>query len=296
LPLEEVNKDSLIINSSGRYCVEINRQLNDEGYIFTLDFMEFLFLFDLPFQAETSFNKYVSELIKNRGKIVSLYCALADRESRTVLNGILDYRLTLDSFNTKKFVSPYDEEFFAPDILTYGNNEVFVDGGAYDGDSFETFSAASKKYEQAYLFEPDFEIYRRAEKKMSRNKNVTVCNYGLWSVTDELFFSSTGGMDGSLSKSGDIQVDVVSVDDFIKEKITHLKLDVEGAEEEALMGAANHLHIDRPKLAVAVYHKACDLWDLPALIEKLGGKFSFSIRHYSQTIDDSIVYAIPKNK
>lgn len=293
LSLREIDRDAIIINASGRYCVEINEQLLASGYEHIIDFMEFLWLYDLPFQAESGFRKYVSEAVSHRGQLASLYCALADDKSRDVLDGIVQFRLTLQSTPTKNITSTYSEEFFAKDVLSFGSDEVFVDGGAYDGDSFFRFKDMTGDFKHAYLFEPDGDICRRALENIGDDSRVSVCNYGLWSCTAELFFSSTGGMDGSLAESGEIKVEVVSVDEFINDKVSFMKLDVEGAEEEALNGAKKHIAENRPKMAVALYHRSCDLWELPSQIEKLGGRFEFSLRHYSQTIDDSIIYAIP---
>lgn len=292
-PLALIDESSVIINASGRYCVEIEDQLSLGGYKNILNLMEFLFLYDLPFQAQKGFRDYISEMISNRQKIVSLYLMLDDDRSRKVMDSLVLYRLTLDSKIVGRIASPYDEEFFAKDTLVFSRDEVFVDGGAYDGDSFLRFSKIAEGFRRAYLFEPDVEIARKAEQAVGNDHRVMVCGAGLYSETGELRFSNTGGMDGAISESGELRIKVVALDDFVKEPITHIKLDVEGAEEAALLGARNHMHQEHPKLAVAAYHKAGDLWDIPALIESLGGEYRFRIRHYSQTIDDSIYYALP---
>lgn len=293
LPLAAVPRDAAMINASGRYCVQINDQLRQQGYAWGIDLMEFLFLYDLPFQAEGRFRAYVSELIEHRFGVVSLYMLLADERSRAVLDGLTLFRLNLDSSIAGQQASPYVQEFFAEDVLRFGPNEVFVDGGAFDGDSFLRFAAMAPGFRKAYLFEPDTEICRRAEKTVGGDQRVAICNYGLWSSTRELRFSSTGAMDGAISEEGEIRVPVVSVDDFVSDKVTHIKLDVEGAEEEALRGASCTIGSSRPRMAIALYHRAADLWRLPAQIEALGGRYAYSIRHYSQTIDDTIVYALP---
>ena len=149
-------------------------------------------------------------------------------------------------------------------------------------------------FTRAYLFQPDAAIFKRITSTVGNDIRVVCCNAGLYSKTGELSFSSTGGMDGAISENGGESIQVVALDDFIDVPITHIKLDVEGAEEAALLGGQNHIRQDRPKLAIAAYHKAGDLWDIPTLIESLGGEYRFSIRHYSQTMDDSIIYALPQ--
>lgn len=293
LPLEAVDLNATIINASGRYCVEINEQLQRSGYGWCIDLMELLFLYDLPFQAEGRFRKYVTDTLDSRLRIATLYLMLADDFSRTVLDGLLHFRLTLDSAIAGKIASPYREEFFAEDLLSFAAGEVFVDGGAFDGDSYQHFAQMAPEFARAYLFEPDAAISQRAEQRVAGDPRVSVCNFGLWSRTKELRFSSTGGMDGAICDDGDIRIKVVAIDEFIHDKVTHIKLDVEGAEEEALLGGRLQIGNSRPKMAVALYHRAADLWKIPALIETLGGQYQYSIRHYSQTVDDSIVYAFP---
>ena len=293
LSLAAVPKDAVIINSSGRYCLQINEQLKLQGYLWGIDLMELLFLYDLPFQAEGQFRAYVRELVLHRSRVVSLYLLLADERSRTVLDGLTLFRLSLDSSMAGQHVEPYEQEFFAEDVLRFSPNEVFVDGGAFDGDSFLRFAAMAPNFRKAYLFEPDGKICKRAEQAIGHDPRVAICNYGLWSSNKELRFSSTGGMDGAINEDGEIRVPVVSVDDFVHDNVTHIKLDVEGAEEEALRGASRTISTNRPKMAIALYHRAADLWHLPAQIEALGGRYAYSIRHYSHTVDDTIVYALP---
>lgn len=293
LPLDAVPIDAVIINASGRYCVEINEQLRRSGYPWVIDLMELLFLYDLPFQAEGGFRRYVTDAVDNRLAIATLYLMLADDLSRAVLDGLALFRLTLDSAIAGKVASPYSQEFFAEDVLHFGSGEVFVDGGAFDGDSYLRFARLTPDFSKAYLFEPDAEICRRAEQQAAGDHRVAICNYGLWSTSGELRFSSTGGMDGAICEDGEIRVPVVAIDDFVRDDVTHIKLDVEGAEEQALLGGRRQIARSRPKMAVALYHRADDLWTLPALIETLGGRYQYSVRHYSQTVDDSILYARP---
>ncbi|HQC80783.1 MAG TPA: FkbM family methyltransferase [Accumulibacter sp.] len=293
LPLDAVPHDAVIINASGRYCAEINAQLRQANYPWAIDLMELLFLHNLPFQAECGFRSYVSDTVGSRLVILTLYLMLADDSSRAVLDGLVLFRLTLDSAIASKIASPYSQEFFAEDVLHFGSGEVFVDGGAFDGDSYRRFARLAPDFSKAYLFEPDAEICRRAEQEVAGDQRVAICNYGLWSTTGDLRFSGTGGMDGAICDDGEIRIPVVAIDDFVRDKVTHIKLDVEGAEEAALLGGRQRIGESRPKMAVALYHRADDLWKLPALIEALGGSYQYSIRHYSHTVDDSIVYALP---
>lgn len=292
-PLDAVAKDALIVNTSGRYCADINKQLSESGYHSSIDMMEFLFAFDLPFQAESNFRNYAITMHQSRFRIATLYLMLDDKMSRSVLDGLIDFRMTLDSTILSRITSPYREEFFAPDILQFSSEEVFVDGGAFDGDSFLRFLAMAPQFGRAYLFEPDEAICRRAIDSFGSDHRLAIHNAGLSSHSGEVRFSTTSGMDGAISEHGNTIIKVVSIDECVKEKVTHIKLDVEGSEEAALLGARNQIGKFRPKMAIALYHRAMDLWQLPKLIESFGGGYKYSIRHYSQTVDDSVIYALP---
>ena len=73
-----------------------------------------------------------------------------------------------------------------------------------------------------------------------------------------------------------------------------MKMDAEGAELAILRGAERFISMVRPKLAVSVYHKPADLWELPQFIGALDLNYDFYLRHYSQSITDTVVYAVPK--
>jgi len=101
-------------------------------------------------------------------------------------------------------------------------------------------------------------------------------------------------MDGAISNEGDYKIDVTSIDVEIKGSSTYIKLDIEGAEEDALRGAAVHLSQYQPQLAIACYHKASDLWNLTKTILELHSGYQIYLRHYSNFALETILYAIPR--
>jgi len=85
---------------------------------------------------------------------------------------------------------------------------------------------------------------------------------------------------------------VVSLDECILEPVTFIKMDIEGAEYEALEGAKHILKKDKPKLAVCLYHKKDDMWRIPYLIKSLVPEYRLYIRHYSNYEGETVLYAI----
>ena len=77
----------------------------------------------------------------------------------------------------------------------------------------------------------------------------------------------------------------------IKEKVTYVKMDIEGAELDALHGMEKMIKSDKPKLAISIYHKPEDLWEIPLYIYKLVPEYKFILRHHHHRIHETILYA-----
>lgn len=148
--------------------------------------------------------------------------------------------------------SLYKDGYFGYPKVALNENEVYVDGGAYIGDTAEEFISYAekeeKKYKHIYSFEPDENNCNLAKKNLHHYENVSVVPAGLWSKTTTLeFYSESGGeyIGSHLAeeKNGQtVSVPVVSLDEFFSGKPqdewpTIIKMDIEGSEKEALLGA-----------------------------------------------------------
>lgn len=90
--------------------------------------------------------------------------------------------------------------------------------------------------------------------------------------------------------------DVVSLDEDIHERVTFIKMDVEGVEMEALKGCQNHIKKDRPILAISLYHNVEDIYEIPLFINGIVEEYRFDIRHYTPYHGETVLYAIPKER
>ena len=77
-----------------------------------------------------------------------------------------------------------------------------------------------------------------------------------------------------------------------KEAPTFIKMDIEGAEKEAILGAENIIRIQKPKMAVSIYHKREDIWELPKLLLEMNPEYRFYLRHYSFRDAETVLYAV----
>lgn len=109
--------------------------------------------------------------------------------------------------------------------------------------------------------------------------------------------TEAGDVSVSNSKTGnckEIEVPVCALDDICKdENITFIKMDVEGSEYKALLGSKSIISSCRPKLAISIYHKPEDIWELPELILDMNKNYTFYLRHYSLAGEDTVLYVIP---
>ena len=175
------------------------------------------------------------------------------------------------------------DQYFPEGIIKFSENEVFVDGGAYTGDTLLAFiRKAEYKYSRCYAFEPEPENAARLNALAGRQsfRGVSVIAKGLWSKADTLLFAPAEGETGSaISETGSASIEVDTIDNLAPDA-TFIKLDVEGAELEALKGAAETIKRNRPKPAVCLYHKPGDLFEIPLLIKALAPEYRFYLRQH----------------
>jgi FkbM family methyltransferase len=194
--------------------------------------------------------------------------------------------------------------YFEPGIISLSPNEVFIDGGCFKG---ETALEFIRQAEQAgenvnfhiYSFEPDVPICKAAIENLKSYVNVDVIPKGLWNAETELKFFSDGGSGGSSFVLGQtsVSVPVTSLDAFFSGKPdgelpTFIKLDIEGAEREALLGSKTVIRKKHPKLAICVYHKPEDIYDLPRLINEIDPSYKCSLQQCADGTYDTVMYAV----
>jgi len=192
--------------------------------------------------------------------------------------------------------------YYEEGIITLGENEVFVDGGAYTGESVIPFiNRVNNRYDHVYAFEPDSVNYKKAVQALSVYPAVEVVQKGLWSVATELFFAENNvDRAASAFRSSDdagIRVPVTSLDAFFQGKSTSewptfIKMDIEGSEKEALLGAAEIIRQVKPKMAICAYHKLEDIYELPQTITNIRGDYRFCLRQHYAGAWDTVLYAV----
>ena len=213
----------------------------------------------------------------NRSSIEKAYSLLADDTSRSVFADIVNAKLT-GSYELLRRCETDRSEVFE-NILRLSQNERYVDLGAYDGDTITEFLAQTGGlYSKITAFEPDRKNRAKLEYKYSSLDGLKVCPYASWSENTTLHFSGNGGRMSCIDEDG-YDVEARAVDSVVM-SASYIKMDVEGAERETLLGCKRLLERCCPKLSVSAYHRAGDLFTLPLLIHELQPSYKIYLRHH----------------
>lgn len=236
-------------------------------------------------------------------KIDFLIISMHDKETA---DGCADFAVSagMKKENIALFRNYYEqtlvEKQYFEDFIKYDEGEVFVDAGVLNLDTSLRFAENCDRNNvsnyKIYAFEPDQDAYQKCVKIREEHpdKDITLYNSGLWSSDTVLGFKVDGwGGSRIANKNLTYQIEVASLDSMINEKVTYIKMDIEGAELEALKGSRNIIRQYKPKLAVCVYHKKEDIIEIPRYIKSLVPEYRLYLRHYSSCDFETVLYALP---
>lgn len=255
-----------------------------------------------------------------------------DEFSRFTYFSILNYRLSANprllqhcaiGHNTGS--SGYASYIFNRSFFQFSDEEVFVDGGAFDGDSVEQFLGAVRgRFRQIYAFEPSPDTARRCRQRIQQLQadylpelasRIQVVERGLWDKDATLLFNPTqygpretalascSPLAGHVIEAGMAQhlyapeeesgesftIHTTSIDATCEAPVSLIKLEVEGSELKALEGARRTIERHRPKMAISVYHKPEDLITLIDFVQQTGKGYRMSLRQHNPHVPDAMV-------
>lgn len=230
---------------------------------------------DVPVYGETLFCYEYYEKMKDEFK--HIYDILADDISKKTFNGIISYKLTGDIQHL--FNCETDESEPYQSFLKLGDNEIYLDLGAYRGDTVLSFCDRVKQWKKIIAVEPDKKTYSKLITATEHLDNINIHNINA-AVSDKCG-KALFGMNGSrgLSNSGKlIQTDILTVDS-LNAFPTFIKMDIEGAEAKAIKGAQKTISVCRPKMQIAAYHRSEDLIEIPKSVLSLRNDYKIYLRH-----------------
>ena len=273
----------VIISVAGPAASQIHKQLEAMGC-----FEKIIDYFYRPGE----FYDYYGYVKDNAAAFEALYRCLSDDKSREVLIGRINCIITGDLAFPAHLVDA--DQYFDKDIIRFKNDEVFLDAGAFDGQTSLEFANRAQGYRRILCMEPEEKNYQLLKTNTAGLSRTDVLKKGAWSGKQTLHFQS-GGFASHICDGGDMAIEVLSIDEMMQgERVTMIKMDIEGAELEALQGAQNTIRRDEPRLAICVYHKRGDILDIPRYINSLSQDYEIYLRHYGPTVFETVCYAVHK--
>jgi len=236
-----------------------------------------------------------NEMIRSsQDRISSVFNSLNDINSQEILSSYLKMALS----NDITFLKPTTPQYF-PKYMELSQNEIVVDGGAYTGDTLAVYVNIYKHFKEYHAFEPSTFNFNKLSSFSQLQDNIFLNNKGLGLSNTKLLFhdedseSSTSSFVTSLFNSEKLkEVEIVRLDDYIQ-NVSFIKLDIEGAELDALIGSASLITKFKPKIAVCIYHKFEHLWQILDLLKSLRDDYRFSIGYHStpNILTELVLYA-----
>jgi FkbM family methyltransferase len=246
------------------------------------------------FPPHMFYDALLDDLWTHRSEVQALHDRLADDRSREVLEAVVGFRRTLDPAMLRPVLTEHD--LYAPDgLFEFGDDEVYVDAGSYDGDTIRSFiSRVDGRFADIYAFEPDPVTFEKLRANFRDEPRVHPFHAGLHSHGGSLRFRDDASRGAIFAADGEIEMPVTTIDDVLGDRrLTYIKMNIEGAEIEALKGGRKAIGKWRPRLAISVYHRASDLWRLPQLVLELNPDYRLYLRQHDGGIIETVLYALP---
>lgn len=291
-------KDTVILITSPRYESEIREYLFGKINLSNI----YSFECELYYQYIQDIEEYRNYLINKFDDIIKLFSNFEDEISKNTLENVILGRLTANLDYFRQICT--EDQYLPKDIINLDSNEFIVDAGAGIGDTLiELYDRLGDNYEHIYSFEPDDKCYLKASSVILNNnmKKVTIFKKGLWSNDSILYFkeSDIQGSSKTVENNNNLyltEIEVVTLDSIIKTPISFIKMDIEGAELDALKGAQKLIKKYKPKMAICVYHKNEDIIEIPNFIKSLVPEYKFFLRHHNISGTETVLYAVIRDK
>ncbi|MCC8025344.1 MAG: FkbM family methyltransferase [Clostridium sp.] len=296
----------ILVTAAADYVYEITRQIQeiDDFDIFYYHLLKNEFLQEI---SQDLFSDY--DRIKSAGRLLS------DYKSRQILQEIVHRRMIgcCEEFADLR-VEGEQQYLFTPMFRKINSQEIVIDCGGYTGDTIEKFvrffgNAVKRIYSFEALSQNLEKLQQRCDKLKGPDKwkgEFKLLPFAVSDKTSIITFCETPLPGGSFSPEfrsttkfkftnpvQTFQVESRSIDDIIPpgEKVTLIKMDIEGAEYEACVGAERTIKMHKPRLAISIYHNACDYWRICELIKEFVPEYHMAVRHHKKRHVDTVLYA-----
>ncbi len=232
---------------------------------------------DVPVIGDLLFD---SQYVKDyQNELKTVYEMLSDDQSKKVFESVIKAKLTGNIQYLFDCESDPQEAF---SYLKLSDHEVYMDLGAYNGDTVQEFlGVTDNRYQQIYAVEPDFKNYKKLLNNTESLINIKCYNACIGAESGQLPFAMDGGRKSKALQDDGTMIPCKTIDEILDGgPVSYIKFDVEGMEAAALLGGKESIKRWKPKMLVSAYHRSEDLFHLPLLVQKICPGAKVYLRHY----------------
>jgi len=285
------------------WYVETEQQLKSAGAKFITSYAPLFWRFPENFLPVFLLNDLPSKVYEAKDAVLEAENLWADEDSLQIYRANIHWRALGDPGHLPP--RPSENTYFPPDIFEPVSNECVLDCGAYDGDTVkQILNRCGPEFAAVYSLEGDTVSFENLQDFAAAlpsefGDKIHPIHAAVGRTRGVVPFTSNGGTGSKIDNSTNSSIDVqcYPLDDIATiEPVTMIKMDIEGAEYDALHGARKIIARDQPILAICVYHTQEDIWRIPLLIHSMLPEHSLFLRAYEGDGFQTVVYAVPSNR
>ena len=291
LDIKDVPKDALILWTATGSPLSVKQKLDSMGFLH-ISYLALLKYSSLDLAPSPFMDDFEDDFKKNHNKYLQTYNLLKDKKSKEIFTKIIDFKISYDYAFMEGFTNNHTEQYFDKELIPNIKNICFVDAGGYVGDTTSEVITNFPDFKKIYLIEPISENIRIAKRELGHFRNIEFLICGVSNKKETLYFNEEKSF-STLYGKGTQSVQVDTIDNLINEKVDYIKLDIEGAEQDAIDGAKETIKQYKPILAICIYHKAEDWYKIPQKVLAIESAYDIYLRHYMEGIFESVMYFLP---
>ncbi len=213
---------------------------------------------------------------ENLSSIQAVEEMLSDEMSKKVFQNLIEYKLTGRIAPLLENESDRVKDLL--NLIPFQKGDVYVDLGAYDGDTVLEWHHLFPEHGKIFAMEPNPKTFQKLLENTKEIPDIKPLPFAAWNQNETLLFNGKSGRSAALSEEGKLRVEARRTD-LLCQCADFIKFDVEGAEREAIEGAENLIRSHRPSLCISAYHRTEDLFAIPLQVKKILPEYRVYLRH-----------------